>query len=183
MSAGFVRVSLQADSWHLVGLPFNQVADEMVAMADVLGTVGFVNGTEVMAWDGVGYVASSFFLGTWSGNIELRRGSGFWIKSPVDMDLFMLGQVPDEAETEMNLSQGLQLVSAPYPATIDLNDDDVLLSVPFNGDQIFFIGDGPGYTSNAYFMGTWSGAGVLEPGKGYWYNSVDDQEMLIGKPY
>ncbi len=166
-SAGFVRMDLQPDSWQLVGLPFNQVADERVALADVLGTVGFVNGAEVMAWDGTGYAASSFFLGTWSGNLELRRGQGFWIKSPVDMDLYLLGQVPGEADTAINLSQGLQLISAPYSAAIDLNDGDVLLSVPINGDQIFFIGDGPGYTANAYFMGTWSGAGMLEPGKGY----------------
>ncbi len=182
-TAGFIRVPLTAGQWDLVGLPFNQVSDEKVALADVLGTVGFVNGTEVMAWDGTGYAAASYFLGTWSGNIELRRGQGFWIKTPVDTDLYLLGQVPSEEETAINLSRGLQLISAPYPAASDLNDEDVLLSVPFNGDQIFFLGDGPGYTSNAYFLGTWSGAGVLEPGKGYWYDSVDEQEMLLGKPY
>ncbi len=181
--AGFVRATLESDDWQLVGLPFNQVADEMVALADVLGTIGFANGTEVMAWDGTGYAASSFFLGTWSGNIELRRGQGFWIKSPVDTDLYLLGQMPDEADTAIELPRGLQLISSPYPAAIDLNDEDILLSVPFNGDQIFFLGEEAGYTSNAYFMGTWSGAGMLEPGKGYWYDSVDEQDMLIGRPY
>ncbi len=182
-TAGFFIRELKAGDWQLVGLPFNQISDEMVALADVLGTVGFVNGTEVMAWDGTGYAASSFFLGTWSGNIELRRGQGFWIKSPVDTDLYLLGQVPVEADTAIELPRGLQLISAPYPATIDLNDEEILLSVPFNGDQIFFLGEGSGYTSNAYFMGTWSGAGMLEPGKGYWYDSVDEQDMLIGIPY
>ncbi len=182
-TAGFIRVPLTADQWDLVGISLEQTAHEMVALADVLGTTGFANGTEVMAWDGTGYAASSFFLGTWSGNIELRRGQGFWIKSPVDMDLYLLGQVPDEADTAIELPQGLQLISSPYPAAIDLNDADILLSVPFNGDQIFFIGDGSGYTSNSYFMGTWSGAGMLEPGKGYWYDSVDEQDMLINKPY
>ncbi len=181
--AGYVRMTLESEDWQLVGLPFNQISDEMVALADVLGTIGFVNGTEVMAWDGTGYVASSFFLGTWSGNIELRRGQGFWIKSPVDVDLYLLGQVPGEADTAIELPRGLQLISSPYPAAIDLNDEDILLSVPFNGDQIFFLGEEAGYTSNSYFMGTWSGAGMLEPGKGYWYDSVGEQEMLIGIPY
>ncbi len=181
--AGFIRVPMKANQWDLVGVSLDQVTEEKVALADVLGMVGFVNGTEVVVWDGAGYAASSFFQSNWTGTLELHRGQGFWIKSPVDMDLYLLGQMPEGEETMIDLPQGLQLVSAPYPATIDLNDGEILLSVPFNGDQLFFIGDGPGYTSNAYFMGTWSGAATLEPGKGYWYNSVNEQEMLIGKPY
>ncbi len=182
-TVGYIRIDLQADQWSLVGIAFNQLEDGSARLADVLGTSGFHNGTEVMAWDGVGYASSSFFMGTWSGDIELRRGQGFWIKAPADMELYIMGEVPEEEETDFDINEGLHLISAPYPVIIDLNDEEHLTTVPLSGDQIFYIGDSPGYVSMSYFMGSWSGAGILEPGKGYWYLSGDDQEMQISKPY
>ncbi len=56
---GFVRRRLESDDCQLIGLPFNQITDEMVSLAEVLCTTGFVNGTEVMVWDGEGHAAAT----------------------------------------------------------------------------------------------------------------------------
>jgi hypothetical protein len=183
--SGYVFMDLGANVWRLAGLSFEQVDDAKTAIADVLGTVGFVNGTRAMAWDTTEgkYKTADFFMDAWYGEaINLICGQGFWIRAPEAGDLYILGQVPQQEETVLPLTEGLQLFCPPYPVAVDMNDADVFTSVPIDGDRLTAF-DGVQYSTADFFLGQWYGDVLLQPGRGYWYRSGDDQGMTVRKPY
>jgi hypothetical protein len=183
--AGFVRMELAANQWMLAGISFDQPDASAVSLADVLGTTGFANATRAMVWDTatLQYKTADFFAGAWFGEaLSLARGQGFWIRSPVELDLFLVGQVPQPEETTLPLLEGLQLFSSPYPVAVDLNDADVFTSEPIDGDRLTKF-DGVSYSTADFFLGQWFGDAVLQPGLGFWYRSGGEQDMTVVKPY
>jgi len=183
--SGFVRMELGAGQWKLAGIGLEQVDAGQATLADVLGTAGFANGTRAMAWDVVElrYKTADFFIDAWYGDaIALTRGQGFWIRAPEATDIPLSGQVPQGEETNLALSEGLQLFSPPYPVAMDMNDGEVFISEPMNGDRVTAF-DGVSYATADYFLGQWYGNVLLQPGQGYWYRAGGDQGMTVRKPY
>jgi hypothetical protein len=184
-TVGYIRVELEANQWKLVGIAFDQLEEESISIADVLGTSGFANGTRAMVWDTVAltYKTADFFIDAWYGDaINLVRGQGFWIRSPEATDLFILGQVPEAEQTALSLKEGLQLFCSPYPVPVDMNDEQVFETDPISGDRLTSF-DGVSYATADYFLGQWYGDVLLQPGQGYWYRSSGDQEITVLKPY
>ncbi len=182
VTVGFIRIDLQADTWHLLGVSFEQDDEEQTGLADVLGTQGIPDGTRVMVWDAddMKYISSMFFSGSWSGDIVLTPGLGFWIRPPVDCVITLAGRASMAEKAAVPVVEGYQLISSPYPgAVIPLDIEN-----PSDGDQIIAF-DGVSYVSSMYFGGQWSGSVVLDPGYGYWYRSRDvaDRVLEIPRPY
>lgn len=182
-TVGFTRVALEANTWHLVGISFEQTDGEAVSLADVLGTAGIPEGTKVMAWDTVGmtYRSSSYFEGAWFGDaVSLPPGKGLWIRSPDDHTLNLMGQVPQTETMGLTITEGFQLISSPYPATVDA----VNAQTPVDGDQIISF-DGTQYRSVSYYQGAWYGdadAQTLQSSRGYWYKSASGESRVIEFP-
>lgn len=184
-TVGYIRIDLEANQWKLVGIAFDQLDEESVSIAEVLGTTGFANGTRAMVWDTatLSYMTADFFIDAWYGDdITLARGQGFWIRAPEQTELFILGQVPQVEQTALSLMEGLQLFASPYPVPVDMNDGQVFETDPIDGDRLTSF-DGVQYATADYFLGQWYGEVLLQPGQGYWYRSGGDQEMTVRKPY
>jgi len=183
--AGYILIALQSGQWKLLGNAFDLLDPAQSGIAAVLGSEGFSNGTRVMVWDtgDLSYKTADYFNGSWFGaSLNLLRGQGFWIRSVDDGDLFVLGQVPQATQTVLPLQEGLQLFCSPYPVPVDMNDGDVFTSEPVDGDRLTAF-DGVQYSTADFFLGQWYGDVLLQPGQGYWYRAVSEQDLMINRPY
>jgi hypothetical protein len=185
-AAGLKRVALEADRWHLLGVSLDPPATGQAGLADVLGTEGLPWGSTVTAWDTaeLTYRSASLWDGAWYGiEADMAPGRGFWIRSPANHTLNLAGLVPRNAQADVLLTEGFQLLSSPYPAAVDLDE----VRTPVDGDQIVVF-DGQQYRSSSYYQGVWygaTGAETIQPYQGYWYRSASGESRFIEitRPY
>ena len=54
--------------------------------------------------------------------VQVPAGDGFWVQTTGTGSVTLIGQVPAEAETAVNIIPGLNLVSCPYAKEINIQD-------------------------------------------------------------
>jgi len=128
-------------------------------------------GTTVYTYDTAFH--SSSYLGTavgWVPNLTVAPGQGFFISIATGKTITFVGDVPQGADSNIPVSNGLSLISSPVPQSLVLDQ----LQFPADlGDTVYFYRGTPKSYVSASFLGTgvgWVPAANATPavGEGFW---------------
>ena len=184
--------------------------------------------TTLMTWNGssytiYGYCAAGqgtdmFGVSEWDGkwisngmdaiaDVELPAGTGFWIQTTGNSTVTMMGQVASAESTSVDVTAGLNLISASYPKAINVQDVVPSAEVPgLNGDYAFettlMTWNGSSYTIYGYcaagqgtdmfgvpeWDGKWISNGMdaiadveLPAGSGFWVQTTGSGTVTFAK--
>ena len=189
-TVGYTKVNLIA-GYNIVGQSFAKVSGGATSIQNVLvdGLDGDGNDT-MRIWDGSKYDTYYYYSaealesdkGGWGDpdgelydgeNDVIEPGTGFWILSSNIATVTILGQVP--ATTEVTLSQGYNLVCAPQPVELDIQDIEAE-GLDGDGNDTMRIWDGSKYDTYYYYS-----AEALESDKGGW-GDADGELQTVSIP-
>jgi hypothetical protein len=149
-AVGYVKKTLEPGKFYLLSVPFNRLqGDTTITNIFPAETSGLPSGTTVFFWDVANqkYSASSEALESfppplqWKpGTNPISQGEGFWMQTPSsasNVDLFILGEVPDESNIVVQLAVGFNFVAYGYPVTLDLTNS-ALTGVVSGGDLVHY---------------------------------------------
>lgn len=180
---GYLRVDLAPRERRLCSLPYAPVSG---AYDDVFS--GKVGGLTVLKWDSkaaiylASYVASD---GRWVSDLKsailapltLAPGEGFWLINTlsVSQTVYMTGAVIGDDTIMMSLAPSLSLVGYPYSSAVYLTNNAIGQQVS-NADSCDSIFDPTDELAVD---------GLMEPGRGYWYNHGRESVLTVGetRPY
>jgi hypothetical protein len=164
-AVGYVNVSLTA-GLNLICNPLKVTAGN--DLNHVL-TNGIADGTTVYTYD-TAFHSSSYaaFLGGWVPNLTVAPGQGFFISVTAPLTVTFVGDVPQGADSNIQVSNGLSLISSPVPQSLVL---DAMGFPAQDGDTVYFFRGTPkSYASASFFLGNWIPAANATPavGEGFW---------------
>jgi hypothetical protein len=169
-AAGLLAANAQVYSVNSVGyinltVPpgFSMISNQLKTTANTLADIlpNPPDGTQVLSWNGTGFVSYDFIgaLGVWSpdGDLALNPGEGVFIRNPTtsDMTITLVGEVPQNADSNSSIPSGFSIRSSTVPMQGDLVDDMAFPSA--DGDQVLKW-NGSGYVSFDYIgaLSVWS---------------------------
>ncbi|MCF7709498.1 MAG: hypothetical protein K9N52_11420 [Verrucomicrobia bacterium] len=124
------------------------------------------NGAMVYKYDPAsGFVSSTYFMGSWSPDLELQPGEGAFVNVSSPTTITFVGEVM-QGDLSVELPAGFSLVASQVPQSIKLED----MNFPAeNGDMVYFFRDG-NYSSSTFFMGGFSPEATPSVGEGFFVN-------------
>ena len=196
-AVGYVKTEVPAGGIAFVGMPFEELVEDGNLFGNALGDQLPI-GTTVNWFDPVSqtFDSSTKSAKGWSGggaDRPLVRGEGFFLTHQAvdDVEVFLMGEVPDTAEELITILGGgaLQALSFAYPAEIEFLDTE-LADVLATGDTVFFWStDTQSYQSTTKSAKGWSGATglVMQPGGAFFVQrdvgNVGSVDWTEAKPY
>jgi hypothetical protein len=165
-AVGYVNVTLTA-GLNLIANPLKVTAGN--DLNHVLPVVP--DGTTVYTYDSLGFHSSSFLaiVGGWQPNLIVDPGHGFFMSIAAAQTVTFVGEVPQGADSNIPVSNGLSLISSPVPQSLVL---DAMQFPAESGDTVYFYRGTPKGYVNASFL---AGVGWLPPenatpavGEGFW---------------
>lgn len=189
---GYKKVETTANVYKILGINFEKVDSTAFefTVSDLFPTNGLPDGAMIYLYNGLGYAGEAYYDGYgWDPNTnKIYRGDAFWFLAPANLTNTFLGEVPASeyaATSDIQLSQGYQFFTYPYPVSIPINDTG-LGAVAEDGDVIYAF-NGVGYVGYAFYDGFgWDpDTLVLELGVGYWYykSGLGSVVWTEAKPY
>src|SRR6266498_1630877 len=135
-AVGYVNVSL-SPGLNLICNPLKVTAGN--DLNHVLPSV--TDGTTVFTYNGTSFVSSSYVaaLTTWLPNLDVAPGHGFFISTQAAQTLTFVGEVPQGADSNIPVSNGLSLISSPVPQSLVL---DAMAFPAETGDTVYFYRGG-----------------------------------------
>jgi hypothetical protein len=139
-AVGFSKIPIHKGR-NIVSCPFNMIGGGNMTLESMFGkqplekmSVIFVFETNPQEYVQYTYSAHGWVdvNGKWCGDTMIPRGQAFWVESPTDTVVTVMGEVPSEPVTRTTLLHGLQMVAPAYPTTNTLNK-----TVPSDGDIIY----------------------------------------------
>ena len=130
---------------------------------------------------------------SWSQNLSLARGKGFWVKIPStaaepSYSVTFLGEVPSEANAVMPVAEGLNMVAYAFPVNV-LWTNTTLAKNAAVGDEVSVWDP----VAKAYAISqlqsirgkiSWSKPNLSIPiGRSVWYKTTKPREWTEPKPY
>lgn len=190
-AVGYVRVDLPK-GLSLVQNVFNPIGAP-IAISNTFSTLP--NNSKVHIWNGGTYSTyNKAAIGAWgsNGSNQLARGTGFWVEIPQtaasnSYSVFLMGEVPDNTNTVVSLTAGLNMKGYPYPVSEKWTNTALAKASPNNTK--LHIWNGSGYaTYNRAAIGGWNSSSnvVLNPGQGFWVEfpgTAASTNVSITKPY
>jgi hypothetical protein len=163
---GYVKVDMLANQQYLLATPFDQVDGTANTIENVIGDQMGV-GTNLFYWDGGAYQGVSKSIVGWGagGATPLPRGSGFWLQSPADASLLLMGNVAEQDAVLTVVAGQNNLMGNPVPIDNFLVADSGLNDSPV-GTQLFFW-DGAAYVGASKSIVGW-GTTLMGAGEGMW---------------
>ncbi len=192
---GFQKTDVPA-GLQIVGMQFD---NDKTTVKDIFGDT-LPEKTEVMVFDGLKYNISTYtkvfvpggqgLVLAWSNpDLDLSIGEAFWINAPQLMSLTTSGSVPLDDKITVQINEGLQLVSYPYPVETTVGK---LNLTPNDNDEIM-VYNGSTYEISTYCKVFEPGSGhilkwtnpdlVIKAGQGFWYKSSSDMSWVVNRPF
>jgi len=173
---GYVNTTFAGlGKYTLVANPLVAPTNDLVALLDAV----LPNKSQVLTWNGTGYVGSSKAGGIWSANLPLPVGSGFFVKTPttsgnltntfVGSVLIGFGQTNTVA-----LPAGYTLAGSPVPYAGDLTTDTNINlgdTLPNKSQMLRWDVATQGFVGVSKGGGTWSGSLNVGVGEGFFINA------------
>jgi hypothetical protein len=164
-AVGYVNVTLSA-GLNLICNPLKVTAGN--DLNHVL--TGVPDGTTVYTFD-TSFHSSSYVaaLTTWLPNLTVAPGQGFFISVTAPLTVTFVGDVPQGADSNIPVSNGLSLIASPVPQSLVL---DAMQFPAQDGDTVYFFRGTPkAYASASFLTGLgWIPAANATPavGEGFW---------------
>lgn len=164
---GYVNKVIPANQFTLLANPLDAGTNDLTTLLPTAP-----NGTQIQVWNGSGYEGASKSFGSWSTNLTVMPGEGFFVKTPSSITNTFVGTVvvgPGETNS-VSLPAGFSLVGSAIPFSGSLtNSGDGTLnlgdSLP-NGSQIQ-AWTGAGYVGASKSFGSWSTNLTISVGQGF----------------
>ena len=199
-AVGYVKVTADRDAFALVRNDFYDIDGNPTLPEDVLGAQLPFN-TSVLVWNGMEFEEEKYLAATkttpegWAPNTHvLAPGVGFFINVPASApaasyDVYLLGEVPAVATTDVTLAEQFTLTGYPYPASVSFTNTAMATGPNFN--DTLFTWNGAGYDENKYLAATkttpegWSNpTQEIVPGEGFFFQNVGTARIASeAKPY
>lgn len=189
-AVGYVKVSIDAGTLALVSQAFVDIDGNPQTMSTVVGDQ-LPNASRAFIWDsGAQQFGQESFVPaakgadpTWTPDTNvLEPGVGFFLECATggdpSYDVYLLGEVPSAATTDLTTVPGLTMQGFPYPAT-EAWTNTATAQAAVNGDRLFLWDQGGQQYDQISFVPaakgadpTWSDESIqLAPGEGYFYDS------------
>jgi hypothetical protein len=154
---GYVNTPLPV-GFSLISNPLNSTNN---SLDSIMPNAGF--GDQVFTYNsGSGSFASSTYFGSWSPNLVINPGEGFWYGAGAARTNTFVGEVMQGSLTNP-IPTGFSIKSSQVPQADTLGN----LNFPAAfGDQAFFYRSGS-FVSSTYF-GSWSPDLTVGVGEGFW---------------
>lgn len=130
------------------------------------------NGTVVELWNGSGFTSATKSFGSWSTNLTISPGTGFFIKFNANTTNAFVGSVavPVGGGVTNALPAGLfELVGSPIPYSDTLTGTN--LNLQLGNGSVVEIWTGTGFQSATKSFGSWSTNLTISPGEGFYVKS------------
>lgn len=186
-AVGYVKVDLAADELAFIRTDFEPLSGEGTVVDFIgdqlpLSSSAYVWDVSNQAW--VVYNKSGKGWGSLT-NVVFDRGSALFVRSPQTTNLFIMGEVPDEATGDVFVYPGLSALGFAYPVAVVWSNTALSQTLDLN-DQ-FIVWDGSAYTIyNKTGKGWGTGSSlVLEPGQGFFVRKFSNTTNTWSetKPY
>jgi hypothetical protein len=137
---GYYRIPISRGQ-NVVSCPFNMVGGSNMTLEAMFNntpleqvSVIFVFETNPQEYVKYTYSDKGWMdeNGEWCGDVPIPRGQAFWVDSPSDTAITVIGEVPSEPITKTPILHGLQMLASAYPTTSKLDK-----TVPSDGDIIY----------------------------------------------
>lgn len=161
-AVGYIKVNLPAEKFVSVAQPLNNMGkaenkfgETSIAQEAPQGSLVYFWSPEGQVWGGGGKGAKGWAAG--QSNHVLAAGEGFFIKSPVDTEVTITGEVPDEPSLTRVIPGGdaFGSLANPYPVDIKFGETDTAKNATQGSLAYFWSIDGQ----------VWGGGG--KGGKGW----------------
>jgi hypothetical protein len=192
---GFTKQTIPANAIRIVANSFFTTNEIGVTIGDAFGTA-LPADSEIYSWNGIKYSVYTYFEGIgWfdpdlnsASDVVIERGDAIWIRSGASFSTnsILSGNVPQSGSTTNTLVAGLNLISVPYPAGVQIKD----LGINPVGDDELYLFNGA-YNTYTYFDGIgWfdgdlNSADTIEipAGVGFWYKTTSPRNWVVTIPY
>lgn len=165
---GYVNVTTTGGQYALLANPLNNGTNDLNSLFP-----SAPNGTEVDVWNGTGYTLAQKSFGSWSTDLILPPGTGFFIKFGANTTNTFVGSVvaANGGSVTNNLAAGVySLVGSEIPYSDTLSGTNLNLPVG-NGSEVD-VWTGSGYSLSQKSFGSWSTDLTISPGEGFFVKSA-----------
>jgi len=165
---GYVTVTNPANSYVMLANPLDNGTNDLASLL-----ASAPNGTVVQVFQGGNLQPSTKNKGTWSTNVVIPPGTGFFMNSPFAGTNTFVGNVAGFSNALSLSSNIYKLAGSPLPFTGTLADsgtNTLNLSALPNGTVIQRLVNGTLQPSTKN-KGTWSVNFTINPGDGFYVNS------------
>jgi hypothetical protein len=156
---GYVNLSLPA-GLTMVANPLNNTTNDLNT---IIPTAGF--GDTIYIWTGTTF-NSSIYVGSWSPDVTMNPGQGFFYAASSPITLTFTGNVLQGSLTN-TVPAGFSILGNQVPVAEDLSTNGFPASF---GDTIYFYRGG-NYVSSIN-VGSFAPAAIPAVGEGFWVNSA-----------
>jgi len=155
--------------------------------------------SKIYVWNGSGYTIATYgqvfvpgqgSVTKWDTNPLLEAGRAYWVETPSEVEAIISGDVLMDESIEIEIHEGLQLLTFPYPVERTITD---LGFTPSIGDKLYVWNSETGYVIITYGPVFVPGQGsvtkwdneslTVKVGEGFWYSAVLDNTWSVAKPF
>jgi hypothetical protein len=164
---GYVSVPLPANQFALIDNPLDNGTNTLSSIDS-----GLPSKSKAETWNGSGFTLASKSGTTWSTNLSIPPGTGFFVESPTAFTNVFVGQVGigGALSNSVSLTSGFQLVGStiPFSGTItDSGPNTINIGSVLPTKSKIETWNGTGFTLSSLSGTTWSIPLPLAVGQGF----------------
>jgi hypothetical protein len=193
-AVGYIKVNLPANKFVSVAQPLNNMGkaenkfgETSIAQELPQGSTVFFWSPTSQGWSGGGKSAKGWQAG--DSNRVVAAGEGFFLKSPVDTEVTITGEVPDEAQLSRVIPGNMAFgsIANPYPVDFKFGESDAAKNASQGSTVFFWSIDGQGWSGGMKSGKGWGGTQsnkVVAAGEGFFLKEAEGvTTVTTKKPY
>ena len=193
-AVGYIKVNLPANKFVSVAQPLNNMGKAENKFGETSIAQELPVGSTVFFWDNTlqGWGGGGKSLKGWAGgqsNRVVAPGEGFFIKSPVDTEVTITGEVPDEPSLARTIpgNNAFGALANPYPVDFKFGESDAAKNASIGSYAFFWSIDGQGWSGGGKSMKGWQPAEsnkFVAAGEGFFLKEAEGVTTITTvKPY
>lgn len=182
---GYNQITLVTTQYNMVALSFDNPSNTVQQLFPSLpkDTKAFIWNTAAQ-----GYVTCLKGPANWgtTGTNRILKGGGCYLLLPATAgttNIYLAGDVPTVASTNLFRSAGYTMLSYPYP--VDVAVSNMAVAKASKKDDVIYIWTGSGYQTLLRGPANWGtgGTNIIKIGQAYYYKSTTSTNATEVKPY
>jgi hypothetical protein len=166
-AVGYINLDLGA-GFHMIA---NQLDDKAGnSVKNILKDVP--DGTFLYKYVGGAFTTLSKDFGEWDADIALAPGEGAFLKLPNAYKITLVGEVPQNADSNLAIAGGLSIISSKVPQAMDLSAAAFAFPAA-DGDFVYkWLPQLGTYATYSYDFGAWDTSPSIGVGEAFWVKKV-----------
>ena len=193
-AVGYIKVNLPAGKFVSVAQPLNNMGkaenkfgETSIAQEMPVGSYVYFWDTTIQGWGGGGKSLKGW--GGGQSNRVIAAGEGFFLKSPVDTEVTITGEVPDEAQLTRTIpgNNAFGALANPYPVDFKFGESDAAKNATVGSYVYFWDMALQGWGGGGKSLKGWGGGQsnrVVQAGEGFFLKEAEAvTTVTTEKPY